>query len=138
MAEVTKTGVPSVCTAHPGAEHQITGLYAATALAAGDAVYISATTGKATLATGAAAGAAARVVGFVSKPASADEACTIHRGVHYAYGPKVAGVAVAPGTELFLSGTVPGGLADAASVGGTVVIAVVIDTDGRIIAKGNY
>ncbi len=137
MAEVTKTGTPSVCTSHPGAEHQITGLLAGAALAAGDAVYID-VDGTVKLATGAAATAPARVMGFASKPASVGEACTIHRGVHYAYGPKVAGTAVVAGTPLYLSGTVPGGLADAASVGGTTIIAVVLDTDGRILAKGNY
>ncbi len=38
-----------------------------------------------------------------------------------------------PGAQLYLSGTVAGGLADTASTGGTTPIAFVVDSDGRIM-----
>lgn len=135
MAEVTKTGTPSLSTPYPGPEHRLT-LTAGEAIAAGDACYIK-SDGKAWLATGAAANAAAKVYGFALGVASAEAPVTLARAVNIAYGPKVSGTAVAEGTDLFLSGTVAGGLADAASTGGTAVIALVID-DVRIFAKGNY
>lgn len=135
MAEVTKTGTPSISTPYPGPEHRLT-LTAGEAIAAGDACYI-ANTGLAMKATGAAANAAAKVFGFAAGVADANGPVTLVRGVNIAYGPKVTGTPVNEGTELFLSGTVAGGLADAASTGGTAVIAVVID-DSRIFAKGNY
>jgi hypothetical protein len=139
MAEVTKTGTPTVSTAAPiGAEHRLTGLTAGEEIAAGDAVYIKASDGLVYKATGAAANEAARVAGFAPTPASAGEAVSIYRGMNVAYGPKVAAVAVNPGTPLYLSGTVAGGLADAASTGGTIAIAYVIDTDGRIFFKSNW
>lgn len=138
MAEVTKTGTPSICTPYPAKEHLITGLIAGESLAAADAVYIKAADGLVWKATGAANDALARVVGFVTKAASVGEACTIAHHVNFAYGPNVSGTASAPGAPLFLSGTVAGGLADAASTGGLLAIAVVLDTDGRIWAKGNY
>lgn len=135
MAEVTKTGTPTVSTPYPGPEHRLT-LIAGEAIAAGDACYIK-NDGKAWLATGAAANAAAKVFGFALGVASAESPVTLGRGVNIAYGPNVGGTPSAEGAELFLSGTVAGGLADAASTGGTAAIAVVID-DSRIFAKGNY
>jgi hypothetical protein len=138
MAEVTK-GVtnPSISTPHPMKENMLTGLLAGEAIAQGDACYI-ASSGSVMRATGAAANAAAKVFGFASKAADNGEAITLARHLNMAYSPLVAGTPVVAGTDLFLSGTVPGGLADAASTGGTVVIAVVIDVDGRIYLKTNY
>jgi hypothetical protein len=135
MAEVTKTGVPSLSTPYPSPEHRLT-IIAGEAIAAGDACYIR-NDGLAMKATGAAAAPAAKVFGFALGAADLNGPVTIAHGVNIGYGPKVAGTPVNEGTELFLSGTVAGGLADAASTGGTVPIAVVID-DSRIFAKGNY
>lgn len=138
MAEVTKgVSAPSPSTPYPGKEHLITGLVAGETLAQGDACYI-ASSGKVMRSTGAAANAAAKVVGWASTATILDDAVTLFRGINIAYSPLVGGNAVAAGTELFLSGTVAGGLADAASTGGTIAIALVLDTDGRILAKGNY
>lgn len=138
MAEVTK-GVtnPSVSTPWPAKENMLTGLLAGENIAQGDACYI-ASTGLVMRASGAAANAAAKVFGFAAKASDNGEAITLLRQVNIGYSPLVGGTPVAAGTDLFLSGTVPGGLADAASTGGTVRIAVVLDTDGRILALGNY
>lgn len=136
MAEVTRTGNPSVASPHTAASDQCAGLLAGENLVAGDLVYIKASDGRLWKATGAAANEAARVVGMVQVGAKTGEAVTFWRNVRFGYGPKVASVAVVPGTPLFLSGTVAGGFADVASVGGTVVIAYVVDTDGRIQLKG--
>jgi hypothetical protein len=135
MAEVTKTGTPTLSTPTPSWEHYISGLLAGEAIAGGDACYIKASDGLVYKATGAAANEAARVVGFA---ASAGEAVTLLHHINYGYGPKVSDTAVASGTPLYLSGTVAGGLADAASTGGTAAIAFVVDADGRVFLKGNY
>lgn len=137
MAEVTRTGTPTVSTPYPGKEHFVVGLLAGEAIAGGDACYIK-SDGKVWKATGAAANAAAKVMGFATKAADAGEAVTLAHHLNIAYGPNVTGTPSEEGAELFLSGTVPGGLADAASTGGTAAIAVVLDLDGRIYAKGNY
>lgn len=133
MAEVTRTGVPTPVNVLAVQQHSITGLLAGEALAGGDAVYIKEEDGKVYKATGAAANQAARCCGFAAKVASAGEAMTIlTAGVHLAYGPNVAGTATLPGRPLYLSGTVAGNLADAASTGGTDPVARVLDLDGRI------
>jgi hypothetical protein len=138
MAEVTK-GVtnPSISTPWPAKENLLTGLLTGENIAQGDACYINAA-GAVMRASGASANAAAKVFGFALKSSDNGEAITLARGVNIGYSPLVGGSPVAPGTDLFLSGTVAGGLADAASTGGTTRIAVVIDTDGRILALGNY
>ena len=76
--------------------------------------------------------------GSAAKAADIGEAVTLFHGVNVAYGPKVSGTAMSPGAALYLSATVDGGLADAATTGGTVAIARVIDTDGRIFFRGNW
>lgn len=136
MAEVSKTGTPTLSTAVPSSEHQITGLVAGEALAGGDAVFIH-TDGLVYQADGSAFDAEAVVVGFVATACSANEACTIYFGVNFGYGPHVSGTPVDPGAPLYLSGTVPGGLADAPSTGGVAPIAFAIG-DGRIYARGNW
>ena len=134
MAEVTRTGTPTPVNVLAVQQHSITGLLAGEALAGGDAVYIKASDGRVWKATGAAADEAARCCGFAARSASAGEACTIlQAGVHLAYGPNVSGTPSSPGAPLYLSGTVAGNLADAASTGGTTPVARVIDADGRIV-----
>lgn len=136
MAEVTKTGTPSISTPFPGKEHFIVGLLAGEAIAGGDAVYVK-SDGLIWKATGAAANAAAVVCGFACMAASVGEAVTVARQMHMQYGPNVSGTPSTPGAPLYLSGTVAGGLADAASTGGTAPIAYVIG-DGRIYLKSNW
>lgn len=121
MAEVAKSGTPSLSSLHPAEENKLSGLLAGEAIAAGDALYLN-TDGRLYRASGAAANAAARVVGFAQKAASAGESVSAYRNVRMRYG-----AGLTPSTRLYLSGTVPGGLADAASTGGTTPVAVVID-----------
>jgi hypothetical protein len=94
---------------------------AAVAIFAGAACRF-ATDGTVNLSTGAAANAAAVVDGFALKDAAIGEMVTLYDQVVIGYGPG-ASPAIIPGTSYFLSGTVAGGLADAASTGGTVPIA---------------
>jgi hypothetical protein len=125
MAEISKSGRPSLATLQPGYEHQINGLVAGEALAEGDFVYIK-NDGKVYKATGAAANAAARARGVVLQAAAAGDGVTVLNGVVVRYG-----AGLTPGAQYFLSGTVAGGLADAASTGGTAEIAYAVD-DTRI------
>lgn len=135
MAEVTKGVTPSLATPYPSSDKRLT-LTAGEAIAAGDACYIK-SDGKFWKATGASANAAAKVYGFALAAASAGDPVTCAWGVNMAYNANISGTAKNPGVELYLSGTVAGGLADAASTGGTGVIAVVIDSN-RIRVMGDY
>lgn len=123
MAEIAKSGRPSLATQLPGAEHQINGVVAGEAIAAGDFVYIKQSDGRVYKATGAAANEAARARGIVFQAAVAGDGVTIMHGITCHYG-----AALAPGVPLYLSGTVAGGLADAASTGGTAEIAYPVDS----------
>ena len=130
MAEITKATVTrngvavptaSLSSLVPGQDKTIVGLVAGEAIAAGDACYIK-SDGKVWLATGSAATAPARARGVAMGGAAVNEPVTLIEGVNvggYALG-------MTPGADLFLSGTVPGGLADAASVGGTSPIAFAV------------
>jgi hypothetical protein len=122
MAEIAKSGTPSLATVQPGYEHQLNGLIAGETLAEGDFVYINAD-GKVYRASGAAANAAARARGMVLQGAAAGDGVAVLSGVSVRYGANLT-----PGAQYFLSGTNPGGLADAASTGGTAAIAYAIDT----------
>jgi hypothetical protein len=128
MAEITR-GTVSLATVEPGYEHQINGVLAGETLVKGDLVYLKDADGRAWKATGAAANEAARARGMVLTSAVAGDGVTIMRGIVVNYG-----TALGEGVPLYLSGTVAGGLADAASTGGTVEIAYAVDTT-RIYVK---
>jgi hypothetical protein len=97
----------------------LTGKLAGVAIAAGDACYIDTATDRVLLSTGAAANAAAYVDGFAATAAAIGQPVTLFRGgVHMHYG-----AGLSPGTTLFLSGTVAGGLDTAASTGDAVGVA---------------
>src|SRR5690349_14395816 len=128
MAEITRITTPSLATQTPSNEHQRTGLRAGEVLVPGDLVYIKAADGRLWKATGAAANAAAVVVGMVLIPAQVGEGVTYYFGVSVNYGSGLAKAAL-----LYLSGTVAGGLADAASTGGTKPIAYVAEDGARIV-----
>lgn len=132
MAELAKSGVPSLSTTLPCPAHSISGLLAGEAIAAGDACYI-ATTGLVMRSTGAAATAPAKVRGFAAKAASINEAVTLYHDVNFYYG-----AAMTPGTPYFLSGTVAGGLADAASTGGTAPVAYAVDATRLRVLESRY
>ena len=131
MAEIAKSGTPSLSTLTTQV-NSLAGLLAGEAIAAGDACYIK-SDGKAWKSTGAAANAAAEVHGFAAQAASVGEAVTLCWDVRFRYG-----AGLTPGTKLFLSGTVVGGLADAASTGGTKPIAFVVDATRIHVYQSRY
>lgn len=131
MAEIAKSGTPSYSSVAPPQSDTIAGFVAGEAIAAGDACYM-ANTGKVMKATGAAANAAARVLGFAFTDAPLGEAVTLVDRGNFRYG---AGLSI--GALYFLSGTVAGGLADVASTGGTKAIATVIDATRIRLITGN-
>ncbi len=130
IAAVTKVGTPSLSTTVPCSAHQISGLKAGEALAAGDLVYIK-SDGKVWKSTGAGVNAAAKVRGMVLVATALDEACSIYHDVNVRYGSGLT-----PGADLFVSGATAGLIVDAASTGGTAPIGYVIDaTRIRIFAS---
>jgi hypothetical protein len=130
MAAVSKSGAPSISTMVPCPAHQLSGLIAGEAIAAGDACYIKGSDGKVYLATGAAANAAAVVSGFAAKNYAVGQGVTLYHDVNLAYGSGLT-----PGARYFLSGTVPGGLDTAASTGGTTWIAEAQDATRVFVRK---
>jgi len=132
MAAVAKTGTPSVCSQTPGREHQVTGLYAGEAIAAGDALYVK-SDGLAWLATGAAVAAAAKVRGYAAAASAVGEAVSVYHGVAWYYG-----AGLTPGVDLFLSAVTPGALSDVATTGGTAPIGFVIDATRVFLKQSGY
>jgi len=129
MAEIAKSGVPSLASFGLEPSQKMTGLIAGEAIAAGDAVYIN-SDGKVYRANGAAANAAAVVRGFAFIAAQAGEAITFCYDVRLRYG-----AGLTPGARYYLSGTVVGGLADAASTGGTAPVAYAVDATRIFVTK---
>lgn len=132
MAEIAKSGTPSYSSVVPSQALTLNGLLAGETIAAADACYIKAADGRVWKATGAAANAAALVAGFALGPAIAGDPVTLVDTGNIRYGATLTISAL-----LYLSGTVAGGLADAASTGGLTPIAVAIDaTRIRILTSG--
>lgn len=104
MAAIAKSGTPSPATRTPPQNEQISGLRAGEAIAAGDLCTIAAD-GTVMLASGA---EVARGVAAMEAPVG--EAVTLYRSIRFGYG-----AALTPGTTVYLSGTVGGGLDDAAT-----------------------
>lgn len=127
MAELTRTGKVSLASQLVPANDKLPRI-AGEAIIAGDACYIK-NDGRAWKSTGAAANAAAQVDGFALEDASVGEAVTLGWHINLRYG-----AGLTPGTRYYLSGTVAGGLADAASTGGTAWVAKAID-DTRLYVK---
>jgi hypothetical protein len=126
MADIAKSGTPSLATSDPcWAHHVLQGsTVAGEAIAAGDICYVKAADGLVYRSTGAAANEAARAWGIAGEP------ITLHLNVEYHYG-----AALTIGASLFVSATA-GALADAASTGGTTQVARVISAT-RIRFKGD-
>lgn len=134
MANVDKTGTPTVTTGAPPHNCRITGLYAGEALAAFDAVYIKASDGLVYKADASADDEGAVVAGFAAAASSSGEAVTIIWDVVCSYGANISGTLKDPGTLLYLSATAGSGkLADAAGTGSPHPIAQVIDAAGRLL-----
>lgn len=130
MAEITKPANVSVCSFNPPPSAfptygkslnnpGDTGPGAGETIAAGDNCYLK-SDGSVWRSTGAAANAAARVRGQAARGATAGEPVTLCRGLRFG-----GFTGLTPGADYYLSGTIPGGLADAASTGGTVPVAFV-------------
>lgn len=131
MAAIAKSGIPSLATGTPGPEHRISGLLAGEAIAAGDACYIKAADGLVWKSDGTAANAAAKVRGFAPTAASVGEAVSLYFGVNFRYG-----AGLTPGADVFLAAG--GGLADAASIGGTASIGFVVDATRIHLTRSTY
>lgn len=133
MAEIAKSGTPSLSSVEPPPSQRISGLRAGEDLAAGDACRINAADGLVYRSSGAAANANAKVRGFAAMATKGGEAVTLLKDVNMHYG-----AGLTPGADLFLSGTVLGGLADAASVGGTAPIAFAVDATRIHVMASRY
>lgn len=133
MADVSKTGTPTISTATPPYNCRITGLLAGEALAAFDAVYIKQSDGLVYKADASADDEGAVVAGFAAAASSAGEAVTVVWDVVVAYGANISGTLKGPGVLLYLSAATAGALADAAGAGSPHPIAQVIDAAGRLL-----
>ncbi|MGI9061604.1 MAG: hypothetical protein ACR2H5_23855 [Ktedonobacteraceae bacterium] len=133
MAEIAKSGVPSLSSIglDPGTQ-KLPPLYTGEAIAAGDACYIK-NDGTIWRSTGAAVAAAAKVRGFAPTKANVGEVLTLVKEIWFAYG-----AALTPGADYYLSGTVVGGIADAASTGGTAPIGYAIDATRVYVTQSRY
>lgn len=133
MAEIAKSGTPSLATVgpDPGA-CKLPTLLAGENIAAGDACYIK-SDGLVWRSTGAAVAAAAKVDGFAPTKANAGEPITLvyHVALNYGSG-------LTPGARLYLSGATVGGLADAASIGGTAPVGFAIDATRIFALQSRY
>lgn len=128
MAEITKgtgTNRPSLSSLTPPASNRLIG-QAGETIAAGDACRLN-SSGVFVKSTGAAATNAANVDGFADRDGVSGDDMTLIIGERFHYG-----TGLTPGASLFLSGSVAGGLADAASTGGTEPVAFVL-VDGKRI-----
>src|SRR5690349_17760118 len=132
MAEIAKYGIPSLSTPLPARENHLSGGICGENIAAGDACRIG-TDGKIYRSNGAANNASAVVDGFAATKAQAGDAVTLFWFVNFGYGNGMT-----PGTFLYLSGTVLGGLADAPSTGGINPVARVLPDGQRIWTKKSY
>lgn len=131
MAAIAKSGTPSLSSLK-NRDNACSGLLAGEAIAAGDACYIK-SDGKAWLATGAAANAAAKVYGYAPQAASVGEAVTLVYDVRFRYG-----AGLTPGVQVFLSAATPGALSDVATTGGTAPIGVVVDATRIHLWQARY
>jgi len=75
----------------------------------------------------------AQVDGWAAENCTAGEALTLYKSVNFNYSANL----LVPGTSYYVSGTVAGGIADAASTGGTVAVARSID-GYRLFVKTSY
>ena len=120
MALITKSGTPSLASPYPSGGDAIRGLKAGEAIEAGDVCYI-ASDGTIMRSNGTAADAKAVAFGIAAGTTASGEACTLFRNVAFHYGSGLT-----PG-QAFYVGATAGRLADAATTGGTVVVARAID-----------
>ena len=121
MTEITKRGSPTVVSVLMLAGNRINDVPAGEDIASGDACHID-PAGRVYRSIGAAVGEAADVRGFAAAGAARGERVTLVFDVAMRYGEGLP-----RGASLYLSATVPGGLADAPSPGGAQQVAYVVD-----------
>lgn len=131
MATVAKSGTPSLATALPCSAHQISGLVAGEAIAAGDLCYV-ASGGTVMKSNGTLANAAAKVDGMALQAAAIGEAVTLYFDVNVRYGSGMT-----PGTRLYAQ-TTAGLISDAATTGGTAPIGFVVDATRIRVWQSKY
>lgn len=131
MATVAKSGVPSLATVVPCPAHQISGLLAGEAIAAGDLCYVK-SDGLVWRSNGTGVNAAAKVRGMALQAAAVGEGVTLYHDVNVRYGSGMT-----PGADLFASAT-PGAIDDAATTGGTAPIGFVVDATRIRINQSAY
>jgi hypothetical protein len=132
MADIAKSGTPSLASVLPPQSQTTSGLLAGEAIAAGDLCYIK-SDGKIWLSTGAAANAAAEVIGIAAQAASSGAPVTLFHDVTFHYG-----AGMTPGAKIYLSGATAGALADAASTGGSKPIGYVVDATRVHVWQSRY
>ena len=121
MTEITKTGSPAVVSVLMLGGNRINDVPAGEDIASGDACYLD-PAGRVQRSIGAAAGAAADVRGFAAATAARGQRLSLVFDVAMRYGQDLP-----RGASLYLSATVPGGLADCPSPGGDRQVAYVVD-----------
>jgi len=131
MASIPKAGQVSVSTSVPPTNCQLSGLYAGSALFAGDACYINTSDGKVYQSNGSAANAAAVVDGFTPSDVPIGEVVTLMWDVNMRYG-----AGLTPGSFAYLD-TVAGGLNTVPTTGGLTPIGRIVDTT-RIYVQKSY
>ncbi len=128
MAEVTLTSKDAVlATANPPDSARLPSLDAGEDLLAGAPCYIK-NDGKVYMSTAAAADAAAQVHGWTVQSVLTGNPVTLYREVNIGYG-----VALTPGSAVYLSATVAGGLQTVAQANQTAPIGLVVSADGKRI-----
>lgn len=119
MAQIAKSGTPSLCSLLPNGADVLAGLIAGEDLTALDACYIK-PDGLVWKSNGTAANAAAKVHGYAPRAVKAGGAVTLYKNIRAEYG-----AGLIPGTSVYLSATA-GTLSDVATVGGTGPIGFVV------------
>lgn len=135
MADIAKSGTPSLSTRNPCPAHYVgSNLKAGEALGAGDACYIKGADGLVYKSVGTTTNAAAKVDGFAAGAAALGEAATLMVDVDFHYGSGLT-----PGARYYVSATTSGGkIADASSTGGTGSVAKAIDATRIRVNASTY
>jgi hypothetical protein len=133
MADIAKSGTPSLSTLQPmPGSGKLPTLTAGEDIVAGDACYIK-SDGLVWRSNGTAVNAAAKVDGYAPMGCKAGDAITLLFNVTFRYG-----AALTPGSRVFLSAATSGGIADAASTGGTAPVGFVVDATRIYLQQSRY
>lgn len=117
MANLVKSGTPSLSDILPQPANRLSELLAGVAIAAGDLCRIHAADGTVRLSNGTANDALAQYDGVALKAAAVGEAVTLGRGVTMRWGSGLT-----PGARYYVSATA-GAISDAATTGGLLPVA---------------